>query len=99
MPDIFQTLRENMREIKKFGVKRIGVFGSTARGEQREDSDVDIVVEFEEGKATLENFLGLANYLEKLLGRKVDLLTKEGVRSIRIARVREEIERSVVYVS
>lgn len=99
MSDVLEVIRENMDEIRRFGVRRIGVFGSHVRGEQRDDSDVDVVVEFEEGMATLENFLGLADFLERLLGRKVDLLTREGVRSIRIKHVREEIERSVIYVS
>ncbi|GEM_PF-6717785 len=57
------------------------------------------MVEFEEGKATLENFLDLKEYLEKLLGKKVDLLTREGVNSIRIEYIRKEIEENVVYVS
>jgi len=57
------------------------------------------LVEFEEGKATLENFLDLKEYLEKLLGKKVDLLTREGVNSIRIEYIRKEIEENVVYVS
>ena len=88
-----------MEEIRRFGVKRIGVFGSYVRGEQRKESDIDILVEFEEGKATLENFLDLKEYLEKLLGKKVDLLTREGVNSIRIEYIRKEIEENVVYVS
>lgn len=96
--EILKKLEEKRDEIKRFGVKRIGLFGSYVRGEQREDSDVDIVVEFEEGKATLENFLNLAEYLEKLIGKKVDLITKEGIRSIRIHYIRKEIEESVVYV-
>lgn len=99
MSNVLEIIRKNMDDIRRFGVRRIGVFGSHARGDQRDDSDIDVVVEFEEGMATLENFLGLADYLERLLGRKVDLLTREGVRSIRIKHVREEIERTVVYVS
>ena len=99
MSDVLEVIRENMDEIRRFGVRRIGVFGSHVRGEQRDDSDVDVVVEFEEGMATLENFLGLADFLERLLGRKVDVLTTEGVKSIRVRHVREEIERSVIYVS
>jgi predicted nucleotidyltransferase len=98
LEEILKKLEENREEIKRFGVKRIGLFGSYVRGEQRDDSDVDIVVEFEEGKATLENFLNLAEHLEKLLGKKVDLITKEGIRSIRIQHIRKEIEESVVYV-
>ncbi len=95
---VLSKLREHMEELRKFGVKRIGLFGSYARDEQNEESDVDLVVEFEEGKATLDNFLGLAEYLEGLLGRRVDLITVEGLRHIRITHVRKEIERSVIYV-
>jgi len=97
--DILRKIRENRAEIKKFGVRKIGIFGSYVRGEQREDSDIDIIVEFEKDKATLENFLDLAEYLERLLGRRIDLITIEGLRSIRIDSIRKEIEESVVYVS
>ncbi len=99
MTEIIEKIRKNMDEIRKFGVERIGVFGSFSREDQRPESDVDLIVEFEEGKATLDNFLALSEFLEELLGRKVDLLTVEGVRSIRVSSVRKEIERSVIYVS
>jgi len=56
-------------------------------------------VEFEEGKTTYENFLNLLEYLENLLGRRIDLPTKEGLKSIRIDHIRKEIEESIVYVS
>jgi len=97
--DVLRKIKENREEIKKFDVIKIGLFGSYPRGEQREDSDIDIVVEFEKGKATLENFLDLAEYLEKLLGRRIDLITSEGLKSIRIDNIRREIEESIVYVS
>ena len=93
--EILRKIEENKDKIKRFGVKRIGLFGSYVRGEERAESDVDIVVEFEKEKATFDNFLDLAEYLEKLLGKKIDLLTKEGVRSIRIEHIRKEIEERV----
>ena len=99
LEEILKKIKKNRDEIKKFGVKRIGIFGSYAKGKQRETSDVDIVVEFEKGKATFDNFLRLAEFLEETLGRRVDLLTKEGVRSIRINHIREEIEKSTIYVT
>ena len=49
------------------------------RGEQNSDSDVDIIVEFEPGKATFDNFMQLAYYLENIFSRHVDLLTHDGV--------------------
>ena len=59
---------------------------------------MDILVEFEAGKATFDNFLGLVEYLERVLGKKIDLLTIDGVKSIRIDYIREGIEESVIYV-
>jgi len=97
--EILRKIDENKDKIRRFGVKRIGLFGSYAKGRQRGESDIDILVEFEKGEATLENFLNLGEYLEKLLGKKIDLLTKEGVKSIRIEHIRKDIEENVIYVS
>jgi len=59
---------------QKYAVKSLAVFGSMARGDDHEDSDVDVLVEFE-GKGTFDNFMGLKLDLEDLFGRRVDLLT------------------------
>ena len=92
-----ELLDEHMDELKRrFGVKRIGIFGSCARGEETPKSDVDILVEFNE--PTFDNFMNLSFYLEELFGRKVDILTPEGIRSIRYKEVAENIKRSIVYV-
>jgi len=79
-----------------FGVRRIGLFGSFARGEAGETSDVDLVVEFD--RPIGFRFMELGDYLEQLLGRRVDLLTPEGVRTIRNPRIAREIAASLVYV-
>ena len=81
---------------KEFAVKKIGLFGSYAAGRQTKKSDVDFVVEFVE--PTFDNFMGLIAFLEKLFGKKVDVLTPEGVESIRVKNVAEEIQRKTVYV-
>ena len=96
--EVVRILRDNMEEIRKFGVRRIGIFGSAVRDELREDSDIDIVVEFERGKGTFENFGGLVEFLERLFGREVDILTPGGIESIRIRTVRERIRGEVEYV-
>ncbi|OPX70776.1 MAG: Nucleotidyltransferase domain protein [Methanoregulaceae archaeon PtaB.Bin108] len=59
---------------KLYGVKKIGLFGSVARGEERAQSDIDIEVEFETGMDTYQNFIGLSLYLDEILGRPVDLV-------------------------
>lgn len=79
-----------------YGVKRMGLFGSFAKGTSGEDSDVDILVEFE--KPVGFEFIELAEYIEELLDRRVDILTPEGIKSIRLKEVASDIERSVVYV-
>jgi hypothetical protein len=78
----------------QFGVTRIGIFGSFARGEQTRKSDIDIIVDFAEGYATLKNFVGLADRLEALFRRNVDLITVEGVDKY----IRPRIEDEVIWV-
>jgi hypothetical protein len=79
--DVLGVIRKNEAKIKeRFGVKRIGIFGSSARGEAKKGSDIDVLVEFEEGKKTFDNFMELAFFLEEVFGRKVDLVTKEALR-------------------
>lgn len=65
--------------LQKFGVSRIGVFGSVARGEATERSDVDLLVEFDPAKKTYRNFVGTATFIEKLLGQSVDLVTPQAL--------------------
>ncbi len=96
--EVVKKLKDHKEEIRSFGVKRIGLFGSFAKGTSKEKSDIDIVVEFEEGMATFKNVGGLLEYLEKLLGRDIDLLTPKGIESIRIEHVKEQIKKEVIYV-
>ncbi len=64
----------------QFGVKRMALFGSTARDEARDDSDVDILVGFD-GPTTSKQYFGVQFHLEDLLGRPVDLVTEKALRS------------------
>jgi len=90
--EIIDLLRSQAKYIKaSFSVKRIGLFGSFARGEQKESSDIDILVEFE--KPTFRNFMNLSFYLEDLFGREVDLVTVKGLHS----RVRPYVEKDVIW--
>ena len=96
--EILEKIRENREKIRSFGVKRIGIFGSVIGEEMTEKSDIDVVVEFEKGKATFKNVCGLVDFLDELFGREVDILTPDGIDSMRIEHVREEIKRNVEYV-
>jgi uncharacterized protein len=88
----FERIRTHQSALKQFGAARIGLFGSFVRDEQTEQSDIDFVVEFEGGKKTFKNFMNMADYLEKLMSRKVDLLTWEGMATFVKKNVEQEIE-------
>jgi hypothetical protein len=89
-----EVLKKNESQIKQtYRVKLIGVFGSFARGEEAEGSDVDILVEFVEGAKTFDNFMDLKFYLESLFGRKVDLVTTTALRP----QLRQNILNEVMY--
>ncbi len=78
---------------RRFGVTRLSLFGSMARGTARSDSDVDILVAFD-GPATSARYFGAQFYLEDLLGRRVDLVTEKALRP----ELRPHIEREAVRV-
>jgi predicted nucleotidyltransferase len=90
-------LQENYAYLaSEYGVKRIGLFGSYAKGVPAETSDIDIIVEFE--RPIGFRFIEFGEYIEGLLGKRVDILTPAGIQGIRIDRVAKSIKESTVYV-
>ena len=90
--DVFDILRQNRARLQSLGVKRLGLFGSFVRGQQRTDSDVDLLVEFETGKKTFDHFIELCFYLEELLGHKVELVTAESLSPHMAPHILNEVE-------
>ena len=76
---VINTLKKNSRLLKKFGVEKMGIFGSFVSGKQNNNSDVDLLVQFKKGQKNFRNFMGTADLTETLLGRSVDLLTPESL--------------------
>jgi predicted nucleotidyltransferase len=91
--EILKRLEENREIIRGLGVRRLGIFGSYARGEQKEASDMDFLVEFEE--ATLQNYLNLKELLEQLFGCPVDLVFEDTLKP----RLKPIILNEVVYAA
>ena len=92
---IFTKLEKSLPAIKtKYGVERLGIFGSYARGDETRTSDVDVLVEFAPGQATFDNFMQLAYDLEDLFKKKVDLLTVAGIDKY----IRSRVEREVIWI-
>ena len=91
---ILGQLRDHRAEIReRFSVERLGLFGSAARDELAEDSDVDVLVAFR-GSPSYSAYLGLKRYLEQLVGRRVDLVTETGLKP----RARPSVERDLIRV-
>lgn len=89
---ILSLIREHQDQIRRWGVRRLGLFGSFARGQAGADSDIDILVEFEAGHKTFDNFVQLAFFLEELLGRRVELLTLEALSPYIGPHILQEVE-------
>ena len=87
-------LKENMTKIKGYGVKSLAFFGSVARDEATDTSDVDVLVEFE-GTVTFDCYMDLKFFLEDSLGCSVDLVSKKMLKP----RVRDRVELEAIYVS
>jgi predicted nucleotidyltransferase len=76
---IFNLLQSKQQELRGYGVERIGLFGSFVRGDNRENSDIDFLVDFQKERKNLRNLIHLGDYLENLFGKKVDLVTPQGL--------------------
>ena len=93
--EIVKCVSERLNEIRRrFSVRRLALFGSAARDQTGEGSDIDVLVVFE-GKPTFDAFMDLKFYLEDLLGRPVDLVTNQALRP----QVRSAIEGELIDVA
>lgn len=95
MTDRLEAIRKRLKANgdvlrKRFKVERIGVFGSFVKGEEKEGSDVDMLVEFREPISLIE-FVALERYLSELTGRRVDLVTKSALKPRIGSRILKEV--------
>ena len=94
LSEIQQILKSNMAVFQtEYRITKLGIFGSYARGEQTETSDVDILVDYEKAP-TLSKLVDLRAYLSELTDMKVDVVTKNGLKP----RIRERVLADVIYL-
>ncbi len=80
--ELIQRLTGNGQQIRSFGIERISVFGSFVRDTKiTPASDIDLILDFIPGRKNFDNLVDLGDFLENLLGRKVELLTRESLKS------------------
>ena len=85
-------IEEHRDKIKALGVKKLGLFGSFVHEEQGAESDIDLLVEFEWGKKTFDNFIQLSFFLEDLFKRRVELVTPESLSPYIGPHIMNEVE-------
>jgi predicted nucleotidyltransferase len=90
--EIFKTLSDHSVQLKRLGVRRMGLFGSFVRNQQTLESDVDLPVQFEPDKKTFDNFMELSALLENLLQRHVELVTTEALSPYIGPHIMNEVE-------
>ncbi len=94
--EALKILAVNQERLKDFSVKSLAIFGSVARNEATEASDIDVLVEFQEGKTVgLFEFIRLMHFLEEILGCKVDLATPNALRK----EMRGQILKEAIYAA
>lgn len=93
--ETLHLLSEHKPELhRRFGVSSLAIFGSVARNEARPDSDIDVMVDFED-RGTFKSFMGTRFYIEDLLGRSVDLVTPDAIRP----EIAPYIEKDLIHVA
>ncbi len=88
---ILDVLRDHVPELRRLGVRRLGLFGSAARGEATEASDLDFLVELD--RKTFDAYMDVKELLERLFARRVDLVVADAVKP----QLRGRILRETVY--
>ncbi len=90
--DIEIIIQKHKKELEeKFGLREIGIFGSYVRGDQLQDSDIDILVEIERPMGFIK-FIKLENHLSQILDSKVDIVTKKALKPYIGRRILQEVQ-------
>ena len=92
--EAISLLQQHEAELKRLGVEHLYMFGSTARGEAKDDSDVDLFFDYEKGKLGLFELMDVKEYAAGILGRKADIMTRDSLHKV----LREKIESTAVRV-
>ena len=85
--EAIRKLREHEAELRQLGVQHLYLFGSMARGEAGEDSDVDLFFDYEKGKLGLFELMDVKEQTSRILGRKADIMTRDSLHKVLRARI------------
>lgn len=93
--EIITTINSKRKLLQKFGVKQIGLFGSYSKNLQTENSDIDILIDFEKGQEKFDNLINTYDLLEKLFqNKKIEIVTRNGLSH----HFKKNILKDIIYV-
>jgi predicted nucleotidyltransferase len=92
--EVIAKLKQHEAELRRLGVEHLYLFGSTAHGEAREDSDIDLFFDYERGKLGLFELMDVKEETTRILGRKADIMTRDSLHKV----LRSRIEASALQV-
>jgi len=92
--EAISRLTQHQADLKRLGVEHLYMFGSTARGEAKEDSDVDLLFDYEKGRLGLFELMDVKEYAASILGRKTDIMTRDSLHKT----LRQQIEETAIRV-
>jgi predicted nucleotidyltransferase len=92
--EVIAKLKQHEAELRRLGVEHLYLFGSTAHGEAREDSDIDLFLDYERGKLGLFELMDVKEETTRILGRKADIMTRDSLHKV----LRSRIEASALQV-
>jgi uncharacterized protein len=92
--EAISRLRQHKADLKRLGVEHLYMFGSTARGDAAQDSDVDLFFDYQRGKLGIYELMDVKEYAASILGRKTDIMTRDSLHK----SLREAIEATAVRV-
>jgi predicted nucleotidyltransferase len=90
--EIVDSIQKSTKRLQTYGIRTIGLFGSFVRGEETEQSDVDILVQFDAEKKNFDNFIDACFFLEELFQRKIELVTEESLSPYLKPHIMKEVE-------
>lgn len=92
--EAISRLKQHEADLKRLGIEHLYIFGSTARDEAKEDSDIDLFFDYEKGKLGLFELMDVKDYAASILGRKADIMTRDSLHKV----LRRQIEATAVRV-
>lgn len=90
--DILDLIDAKKHEISQLGITRVGLFGSFSRGDQTQESDIDLLIEFDKAKKNYHNYMGFVKLAENLFGRDVEVITPESLSPYIAPYVKKEVK-------